>query len=200
MKRNLFFSGLIALIVSISSFGILNYFEKDNNSIKIEHIEKIPSQKAVYSIDKEGNAVPLDFNKTASEVLNGVVHIKSTQLNEASSQNYKFRSIPDPFKDFFGNGFRREFYFPKNDTKMNPSRIGTGSGVIISEDGYIITNNHVIQNSDDLEITLHDNRTFKAAIVGTDPSTDLALLKIKATALPTVPFTNSEQVKVGQWD
>ena len=78
-------------------------------------------------------------------------------------------------------------------------RMGTGSGVIISDDGYIVTNNHVIANADDIEVTLHDNRNFKARVIGTDPSTDLAVLQIKADDLPTVPFVNSDEVRIGQW-
>jgi len=202
MKRNMIFSGLIALIVSLSSYGALNYFEKDTKSIKIEHVNEVPSQNALFSLDSDGNPVPLDFNETATNVLDGVVHIKSTQLFPKSSSNYLNRTIPDPFEDFFGNQFKQDFYLPKNGKKwnqQNPSKVGSGSGVIISEDGYIITNNHVIDNSDDIEITLHDNRTYKAIVVGTDPSTDLALLKIKQDGLSIVPFMNSDDVKIGQW-
>jgi Do/DeqQ family serine protease len=202
MKRNIIFSSLIALIVSLSSFGILNYLDEDSNAIRIEHINNIPSQKAVFSLDSEGNPVPLDFNETAENVLDGVVHIKSTQLLAKHNITHEFRTIPDPFKDLFGDQFQQKFFFHKDNDNWNqqsPTRVGSGSGVIISEDGYIITNNHVIDNSDDIEITLHDNRTYKAIVVGTDPSTDLALLKVKAEGLPTVPFTNSDIVKIGQW-
>ena len=72
-------------------------------------------------------------------------------------------------------------------------------GVIINPDGYIVTNNHVIDHADDIEITLEDNRVFKAKVIGADPSTDLALLQIKATDLPFIPLVNSDEVKVGEW-
>ena len=202
MKRTLIFSGLIALVVSLSSFGALTYFQKDSKSIKIEHVNKVPAQNAVFSLDNDGNPIPLDFNETASDVLDGVVHIRSTQLFPKSTSTYQYKSLPAPFKDFFGDQFRQDFYPPysnKQRSQKSPTKVGSGSGVIISEDGYIITNNHVIDNSDDIEITLHDNRTYKALVVGTDPSTDLALLKVKADDLPTVPFMNSDQVKIGQW-
>jgi len=202
MKRSMIFSGLIALIVSLSSYGALNYFEKDDPSIKIEHINNVPSQKALFSLDSDGNPVPMDFNETATNVLDGVVHIRSTQLFPKSNGNFQFGTIPDPFKDLFGNHYKQGFYFPNNGKKWNqqsPTRVGSGSGVIISEDGYIITNNHVIDNSDDIEITLHDNRNYKAILVGNDPSTDLALLKIEQDGLPTVPLMNSDDVKIGQW-
>jgi Do/DeqQ family serine protease len=202
MKRTIIFSGLIALIVSLSSFGVLNYLDKDSNAIRIEHVNKVPSQSAVFSLDTDGNPIPFDFNETASAVLDGVVHIKSTQLFSKPNSMSELRTIPDPFKDFFGDQFQHKFFYRNGNKNMNPqspTRVGSGSGVIISEDGYIITNHHVIDNSDDIEITLHDNRTYKAIIVGADPSTDLALLKVKAEGLPTVPFTNSDQVKIGQW-
>lgn len=78
-------------------------------------------------------------------------------------------------------------------------QVGTGSGVIINPDGYIVTNNHVIADADDVEVTLHDNRSYKATVVGTDPTTDLALLQIKEKNLPTLPLVNSDEVKVGEW-
>mgnify|MGYP001165808607 FL=1 len=78
-------------------------------------------------------------------------------------------------------------------------RVGAGSGVIISTDGYIITNNHVIDGADELEVTLNDNRKFPAKIIGADPTTDIALIKIEATDLPTIPFGDSEKLKVGEW-
>jgi len=202
MKRNMIFSGLIALIVSVSSFGVLNYYDQDVQPITIEHVNKTLTQKAAFSMDMDGNPIPIDFNETATNVLDGVVHIKSTQLFSKPNSTQQFRTIPAPFKDFFGDPFQQKFFSPnkgQNWNQKNPTKIGSGSGVIISEDGYIITNNHVIDHSDDIEITLHDNRTYKAVVIGTDPSTDIALLKVKAEGLPTVPFTNSDQVKIGQW-
>src|SRR5690606_34433702 len=78
-------------------------------------------------------------------------------------------------------------------------KVGTGSGVIINSEGYIVTNNHVIANADDIEVTLHDNRTYKATVVGVDPSTDLALIQIKEKGLPTLPMVDSDDIKVGEW-
>ncbi len=202
MKRDMIFSGLIALVVSVSSFGILKIIDKEDRTVRIEHVDATPSKSAVYSIDHDGNAVPLDFHETASNVLEGVVHIKSTQLINQGNSTYQYRSIPDPFREFFGPQMERQFFFPnrnKLEDEKIPNRVGSGSGVIISDDGYIVTNNHVVADSDDIEITLHDNRTYKAIVIGTDPSTDLALLKIKEKDLPTVPFTNSSDVKIGQW-
>ena len=207
MKKNLIFSGLIALFVSISSIGIFSWFYNSGKTVKIEHINSLPSKSAVYSLDAKGNALTLDFNKTAEKVLGGVVHIKSTHIYSGNSQNFEYRNVPDPFKDFFGDEFERFFgprfryETPKSNPRLNepPTRVGTGSGVIISKDGYIVTNNHVIADADDIEVTLHDNRTYKATVVGTDPSTDLALIQIKENNLQTVPFVNSDEVLIGQW-
>ncbi len=203
LNKNYLFSGLIALVVSVSSIGLFSYFNSDNKTVKIQHISGTPSQSAVYTIE-DGKVVPLDFTATAEKVIDGVVHIKSTQLY-ADNNSYPYRSMPSPFKDFFGDEFENffgpqfKFQNPNPKGRPSPARVGTGSGVIISEDGYIVTNNHVIADADDVEVTLHDNRNYKATVVGTDPSTDLALLRIKAKDLSVVPLVNSDEVKVGQW-
>lgn len=207
MKKNLFFSGLIALFVSLSSIGIYSWFDHSDKTVKIEHINSTPSKSALFALDENNKAVPLDFYETAKKVLDGVVHIKSTHVYSGNSQNFQYRNIPDPFRDFFGDdlegffGPRFKFETPKSSPRSNkpPTRVGTGSGVIISKDGYIVTNNHVIAEADDIEVTLHDNRTYKATVVGTDPSTDLALIQIKEKDLPTVAFINSDEVHIGQW-
>ena len=206
MNKNILISGLIALVVSLASVGVLSYLWEDDKTVKIEHINNIPSQSTLYTMNEDGKAIPLDFNQTAEKVLNGVVHIKSTHLYASSRPGYEGQRVPEPFRDFFGDDLQRffgpQFRYNKPQNSPNqqsPAKVGTGSGVIISEDGYIVTNNHVIAEADDIEVTLHDNRTFKATVVGTDPSTDLALIQIKAKALPTVPFLNSDDVRIGQW-
>jgi len=200
MKNNLFFSGLVALIVSLSSIGIFNLTSNNSKSVKIEHITSSPSRAAIYSNHEDGISIPLDFNKPAEKVLNAVVHIKSTRVFANNRQGYQFGNVPEPFRDFFDNGMG-QFQIPKATPRSNKpqTQVGTGSGVIISEDGYIVTNNHVIENADDIEVALSDNRIYKALVVGTDPSTDLALLQIKEKGLPTVPFINSDDVRIGEW-
>lgn len=140
---------------------------------------------------------PVDLTYAADKALPAVVHIKYVQ-------NSKIRTVevPDnPFGDFFdffgfgnpgGNGSRRQ-------QVQTPKRMATGSGVIISTDGYIVTNNHVVDGADELTVTLNDNREFSARIVGTDKSTDLALLKINGKNLPTLPIGDSDKLKVGEW-
>lgn len=128
-----------------------------------------------------------DFTMAAERSVHAVVHIKSISEVKMSGPQYM-----DPFDFFFGNGRGSQNQQPQQ-------RVGSGSGVIISTDGYIITNNHVVDGSTELDVTLNDNRKFKAKIVGSDPTTDIALLKVDATDLPTIPFGDSDQLKVGEW-
>lgn len=133
-----------------------------------------------------------DFTKAAENSVHAVVHIKSTVKSQASSQGRQ-RAI-DPFEYFFGFGDRggQDFGTPQ------PS-VGFGSGVIISKDGFIVTNNHVIDKANEIQVTLNDNRKFTAKLIGTDPQTDIALLKIEGNDFPYVPFGNSDNLKVGEW-
>ena len=200
MNKNLIFAGLIALIVSIASILAFRQLE-DRKTIQIEHITSNPSRPALYPLDDEGKSSSLDFKETAKKVINGVVHIKSTVMYDQLESPQYDRSIPDPFRDFFGDEFERFFRrpAPQQPDGQRPARVGQGSGVIVNQDGYIVTNNHVIANAQDVEVTLHDNRSYKATVIGTDPSTDLAVIQIKEKGLTTVPFANSDEIEVGEW-
>ncbi len=197
MKKTLIFSGIIALVVSLLTIGAFQVLQDKKGPVKVEYLNTTPSKNVVYTLDEEGEIVPLDFTVTAEKVVNAVVHIRSTQTYDATTDR-QYRQLPDPFRDFF----RDFFEDPQGGERMRPQpqpRVGSGSGVIINDSGYIVTNNHVVANADDIEVTLHDNRTFKASVVGTDPTTDLALIQIEETGLPTLPFINSDEVKVGEW-
>lgn len=144
-----------------------------------------------------------DFTTAAESTINGVVSIKSyvTPRGYGNSGGNGGGFFNDPFFEyFFGSpgGSRRSQ--PRQDEqprKQQPA--GLGSGVVISADGYIVTNNHVIDDAERLEVTLNDNRTFDATVVGADPSTDLALIKIDANDLHVIPMGDSEALKVGEW-
>lgn len=124
----------------------------------------------------------IDFTTAAESTVHSVVHVK----NMTSQRVYR-----DPFEFFFGNG---------RGGSQEQYQVGTGSGVIISEDGFIVTNNHVIQNASELEVTLNDNKSYKARLVGTDSKMDIALLKIDADEkLPFAVFGDSDEIKVGEW-
>lgn len=178
---------LAALLGSVLTLGIYQYFIKPNQPITVQYVTGTPVNKIAYSKDAEGNPLVLDFTEVAAKVTPAVVHIKSTQAVRQSQNN---RNV-DPFRDF---PFR-EFFEPYN---FGPAQ-SSGSGVIINPDGYIVTNNHVVQNADIVEVTLNDNRTFKAEVIGTDPDTDLALVKISQKNLPFLSFVDSDQAKVGEW-
>ena len=141
-----------------------------------------PYQAPVHYTSYNGstmNAAP-DFVASAEKSVNSVVHIKTTSEGKANV-NY------DPFQQWF-YGQRQPYVLQ-----------GSGSGVIISADGYIVTNNHVVADADKIEVVLNDKRSYTGEVIGTDPNTDLALIKIKETDLPFITYGNSDNVKVGEW-
>jgi serine protease Do len=192
MRKTVIYSGVVALLVSLLTIGAFLYLSGKKENLKIQYVDKTPAVEAKYNDLGEARVASLDFTQTAAKVMDGVVHIKSTMTNLVGQQGGP--SIPEEFRDFF----QRFFGQIPEQTEPVP-QVGTGSGVIINENGYIVTNNHVVANASDIEVTLHDNRVFKAKVVGTDPTTDLALIRIKAEGLPTLPLANSNQVKVGEW-
>ncbi len=156
---------------------------------------------AVYGMDDTFAAPvggPVDLTYAAEKALPAVVHIKYVQNSKITTVE-----VEDPFSDFFSDPFGF-FGNPGGGEKrkqkvQTPKREASGSGVIISADGYIVTNNHVVEGADELTVTLNDNREFNARIIGTDKTTDLALIKIDGKNLPTLPIGDSEKLKVGEW-
>ena len=144
-------------------------------------------QNAAYAIGSRqiGNAP--DLTPAAESSVKAVVHIKVKKTQQVQSQQ-----MIDPFEFFFGGD-------PRGNSRRSEPVVGYGSGVIISNDGYIMTNNHVVEGGDELSVTLNDNRTFKAKLIGSDPSSDIALIKVEAKDLPTIPFGNSENLRLGEW-
>lgn len=141
---------------------------------------------------------PVDLTYAAEKALPSVVHIRYVQNSKTKTievQDDPWGGFFDPF-GFFGNpgegGSRQQ-------KVQTPKREATGSGVIISQDGYIVTNNHVVEGADELTVTLNDNREFSAKIIGTDKQTDLALIKVNAKDLPAITIANSDDLKVGEW-
>ena len=154
----------------------------------------------VYAAEAPASVVagqPVDLTYAAEKALPSVVHIKYVQNSKTKTvevQDDPWGGFFDPF-GFFGNpggGSRQQ-------RVQTPKREATGSGVIISQDGYIVTNNHVVEGADELTVTLNDNREFSAKIIGTDKQTDLALIKVNAKDLPAITIANSDDLKVGEW-
>lgn len=135
---------------------------------------------------------PVDLTKASELAVHAVVHIRSTKASQVVTVD------DDPFGGFFDDFFGGRSGSGKRQVKTQP-QVGIGSGVIISQDGYIVTNNHVVEGADEIEVTLNDNRHFKARIIGTDQSTDLALIKVEGKDFPTLPIGDSDALKVGEW-
>ena len=141
-----------------------------------------PISLATYSGQAAPQGIaPVDFTQAAERSVEAVVHVKT---------KYYRQQYVDPFYHFF---------FGRPQQSQQPSAMASGSGVILSNDGYIVTNNHVIEDANEIEVVLNDKRTFAAQLIGTDPNTDLALLKIEATDLPTIEIGNSDDLRVGEW-
>jgi serine protease Do len=185
MKKNLgylaasFLGSLIAIAVMLKID-----INDDKKQLEIERLRaqhQSTNQQVSYSLPSQA----VDFTDAAQLTVDAVVHVKTTfELNDGY---YTF----DPIRHFFfGDGVYEK-----------PPRIGAGagSGVIISEDGYIVTNNHVIDGASKVEIAMNNNKVYTAEIIGQDPSSDLALLKIEDNSLPKIEFGNSDNVKIGEW-
>jgi len=175
------------LTVGIFSAGItlgMYHFMGDSNKKVLVEARENGNSAGLYKFTGFGDGSGNSFVSAANIAMPAVVHIKtSAKAQQTASKGY------NPFWQFFGDGF---------DTPQGPQE-ASGSGVIISSDGNIVTNNHVVENADVIEVTLYDNRTYKATVVGTDPSTDLAVIKIEESGLSYLEFGNSDAVQVGEW-
>lgn len=169
---------LLALAGGAAGFGLMRYLEPTPDSVHSSSASPAFQVAAplTYGADAMVDIDRPDFVEASMAATPTVVHIRSF---------YKESTSGDPFHGIFGN------------PGMRPQ--ASGSGVIISADGYITTNNHVVKGAEKVEVTLEDKRSYVAKVIGTDPTTDLALLKISETELPYIPFGNSSNVQVGQW-
>lgn len=175
---SLFFAGIFGGIVVL---GGVKYYDKQHEKINVN----VPASRVAYTT---GPISPTSFAYAAEKTMPSVVHIRSIESQESAMQRGR-RQFSSPFGDDFFWGFPSQ---PR-------AQEGTGSGVIISPDGYIVTNNHVVDFADVIEVTLHDERKFKAKLVGADPTSDLAVIKIEEDNLPAVQYGNSDNIKVGEW-
>ncbi|WP_375324727.1 trypsin-like peptidase domain-containing protein [Flagellimonas sp. GZD32] len=180
MKKiaNLFLVSLFAGAITLGAYKL--FFEKDNYKLITATEESPVISTSVMPTSAKGAGInEVDFTLAAEKTVNSVVHVKSMSLSKG----------PRSLSDFF-YGFERQ----------QTPQVGTGSGVIISPDGYIVTNNHVIANSTQLEVVLNNNKSYEAEVVGTDPESDIALLKIEADEdMPYLAFGDSDNTKIGEW-
>jgi serine protease Do len=189
-----------AMLGSAVVLGAYHFFVSGESGVFVRN-ENPPQYKLTNSTLVPGN---LDFTYAAEVSTPTVVHI--TTYQKVVQRNYGFNQ--DPFQDeffrqFFGEGFPSPYHAqpaPKgNDGETTEQKAGSGSGVILSADGYIVTNNHVVKGADKIEVVLNDKRRYKAELIGVDPTTDLAVLKIEEKNLAYVKYGNSDKLKIGEW-
>ncbi len=200
MKIGVALLGAVAVIGSVSLFA--NGSGNGKTAIKpfnsITDTGSAPIFKTSYSGTSATTVQPVDFEKAASLAVPSVVHIKTLTKFKETAGRQQPGEEQDPmgemFKHFFGDGGGgREFQ------QQSPEQRASGSGVIISGDGYIVTNNHVVDGATEITVTLNNRENFKAKVIGTDPNTDLALIKIEGKNLPVMAIGNSDDVRLGQW-
>ena len=165
-------------------------FNKKANVPFLHATNTIPAHNVVYSVKEDGEIVPLEFTEVSKQVMDAVVHVKTSRKVSTRNQGFYLPQFPsDPFGDDFFKFFFEEPVQPKSNKQKEEPLIqsGSGSGVIINSNGYIITNNHVIDGADEIEVSLPDNEVYKARVIGSDPSTDLAVLQIKREGLKSIP-------------
>ena len=179
MKRGILIALLSAAVGGLTAYAVVNAMTKSQVRV-VETSEGAQFRTVNLSQDNWP-----DFTYAAESAVDAVVYVKvvSTQTQQQA---------PSSIFDFF-------FGFPEGGMPQQRERVGSGSGVIIREDGYIVTNNHVIDGATRIEVTLNNNQTYPATLVGTDPATDVALLKVEVTGLPVIPFGDSDKLRLGEW-
>jgi serine protease Do len=191
--KNVLFFVLIAVVssvVTLFGYNVINRNSVANTSGNTVTSEEIGAYSATFDQNKNVVLTNLttsdgypDFTEAAKRSVDGVVHVKTKTVSQQQYIN--------PFDFFFGFGDRMP--------SQPRERVGFGSGVIISSDGYIITNNHVVENANEVSVSLNDNREFIAKVIGTDPQSDIALIKIEGDDFPYLTFGNSDELQVGEW-
>jgi len=175
-----------AFVGGALALGVYNYAEnKYDQNMSFEDKQKVFFASNRSAAPMVSSAGTTDFTQAAAQVTPAVVYIRTTYASKAEGSQ-------DQFEQMFGQMFGQ---------RMRPQgpQMASGSGVIISPDGYIVTNNHVVAKAEKITIVTNDHRQFEAKVIGTDPNTDLALIKINATNLPIVKLGNSDAVRVGEW-
>ncbi len=189
-------------ISALTTFAVVwgfNSYNKYNKTFAGQTEGTIPNNYRLAGLmnGETNNGGAPDFTQPSVAALPAVVHIK-TKTNAKQVTNNLPRMRQNPFSDFFDDDLFNQF-FGGGRINIIPEQQASGSGVIISDDGFIVTNNHVIDKADEINVTLNNKKTYKAKVIGADPSYDLAVIKIDASALPFLLYGNSDDVKIGQW-
>lgn len=177
MKKTILITLLAVVAAALTAFVVVKI------NVKEAPVVTVSSDSSMYrTVNLAQNDYP-DFTYAAESSVDAVVYVKVTVRDV-------LRSAPSSIFDFF---------FGYEGQPKSRESVGGGSGVIIRPDGYIVTNNHVIENASKIEVTLNNNKTYQAHLVGTDPATDVALIKIDAKGLPVIPFEDSDKLRLGEW-
>ena len=180
MKRGIFMMLRSAIAGGLTAYAVVSLIGNQQTAMVSEQ----GSSAQFRTVSLAQNDYP-DFTYAAETCVDAVVYVKVSATQTIQQQ-------PGSIFDFF-------FGFPQQGAPQQRERTGSGSGVIITQDGYIVTNNHVVEGATKIEITLNSNQTYPATLIGTDPATDVALLKIDATGLPFIPFGDSDKLRLGEW-
>ena len=180
MKKGILLTLLSAVVGGLTAYGVVSLMNDKEVVVVSEGANGAQFRTVNLSHDKYP-----DFTYAAESCVDAVVYVKVS-----STQTYS--QDQNSIMEFF-------FGIPQQGAPRSREKVGSGSGVIISKDGYIVTNNHVIEGANNIEVTLNSNQTYSATLVGTDPATDIALLKINAEGLPAIAFGDSDKLRLGEW-
>jgi serine protease Do len=198
--KQILFTVIISALTTIGVFWGYAKFIKKNNGYAEQQQGAIPSNyKYAGFLDGDTPPVTTDFTQPAAAAIPAVVHIRTKTNAKQANNNLPRRQQPrNPFSDIFGDDLFDQFFGGRG-SGIIPEQRASGSGVIISEDGYIVTNNHVVEKADEITVTLSNKKVYKAKVIGTDPAYDIAVIKVEAAGLPFLIYGNSDDVKIGQW-
>jgi serine protease Do len=186
---------VVAISASTAIASVWGYSKFEQNRYSgLQQEGKLPVNYAGFFDNKNAPAPVVDFTPAATAATPAVVHIKTiTKAKQVSGTQRR-----NPFGDLFGDDMFDDFFGGPR-VYSSPEQRASGSGVVYTPDGYIITNNHVVAGADEINVTLKNRKTYKATVVGVDPASDLAVIKIDASNLPYIVWGNSDEVKLGQW-
>ncbi|MBK8786704.1 MAG: trypsin-like peptidase domain-containing protein [Chitinophagaceae bacterium] len=198
--KQIFFTVAISAVTALAVIWGYGTYVKNSNTYAGQQ-EGIMPANYKYAGLLDGGTPPgatIDFTAPAQAATPAVVHIKTKTNAKQVSNNLSKKQPNNPFSDLFDDDMFNQL-FGNRGRGVIPEQRASGSGVIISDDGYIVTNNHVVENADEINVTLSNKKTYKAKVIGTDPSYDLAVIKVEAAGLPFLLYGNSDDLKVGQW-